>query len=128
MPKTTFLEKGAVFLALGIAAANVWSFGDGGGSREKCVEPKFKNIKPSKIIAPGGEFSFTASENTDPNSIKVIIKGQRIDLNVRDHYGFQVRGNMPAQLTEGFALIKISANSKPESCIAEDSWLVKIVP
>ncbi|MGH8558528.1 MAG: hypothetical protein ACRESZ_13920 [Methylococcales bacterium] len=127
MHKTTFLKKSAVFLVLAIAATNVWSFGGGGGNPAKCVEPKFKNIKPPKVIAPGGELSFTASDNTDPSSIKVIIKGHPIDLDVKDHYGFQVKGNMPAELTDGYALIKITANSRPESCVARDSWLVKIV-
>ncbi len=127
MHKTTFLKKSAVFLVLGIAATNVWGFGGGGGYSAKCVEPRFKNIKPPKVIAPGGEISFTASTNTDPNSIKVVVKGHKIDLDVKDHYGFQVRGNMPVELTDGYALIKITANSKPESCVTEDAWLVKIV-
>lgn len=127
MHKTTLLKKSAVFLLLGIAATNVWSFGGGGGNPAKCVEPSFKNMKPPKVIAPGGEFSFTASENTDPSSIKVIIKGLNVKLDVKDRYGYQVRGKMPAELTDGYALIKISANSRPESCNAEDAWLVKVV-
>lgn len=128
MKKITLLEKCLVFLAFGITASNVWSFGEGGGYSAKCNEPKFKNIKPQKIITPGGEFSFTASENTEPASIKVTIKGQKIALDVKEHYGIQVKGNMPPELTEGYALIKITAYSNPVSCDKEQAWLVKIVP
>lgn len=129
MQITKFLKKSALFLVLAITAANAWSFGGGDDRRPgaRCEEPKFKNTKPPKLIAPGGEFSFTASSNTVPESIKVVIKGQNINLNVRDHYGYQVTGNMPVELTEGYALIKIKANSNPGSCIAEHAWLVKIV-
>ncbi|MGR9105949.1 MAG: hypothetical protein ACU843_03365 [Gammaproteobacteria bacterium] len=129
MNNTSFLKKSAVILALGIAATNVWGFG-GGGGRDRlatCEEPRFKNMKPPKIIAPGGKFSFTASDNTEPDSIKVLIKGHDIPLKVDDAYGIQVSGNMPSEVTDGYALIKISANSRPRACVGEGAWLVKIV-
>jgi hypothetical protein len=128
MHKTTFLKRSAVFLLLGIAASNVWSFAGGGGApRVTCQEPKFKNIKPPKLIAPGGEFSFTTSSDANPGSIEVVIKGKKIDVDVTDDYGLQVKGKLPAELTEGYVLIKIRATSRQGPCIAEDAWLVKIV-
>ena len=128
MQNPTYLKKSALFFALVMITTHAWSFGGGDArSSAHCEEPKFKNMKPPKVIAPAGEFSFTASSNTVPDSIQVVIKGQKIQANVRDHYGFQVKGNMPAELTDGYALIKISAHSKPASCIGEASWLVKIV-
>lgn len=121
-----FLEKSTYSLLLGFATTNAWSFGGGGGEfRDRCVEPQFKNTKPAKLIAPGGEFSFTASDNTIPDSIKVIIKGHEVDLDVRNDYGYQVKGNLPDGVT-GYALIKISAHSQPKTCVGEFAWLVKV--
>lgn len=114
-------------MVLGMAATNVWSYGGGGGGYSTtCKPPAFKNIKPPKVVAPGGEIFFTASSNTDPKSIKVTAKGHKLELNIEDHYGYHVSANMPVELTEGYARIKISANSTPKSCITEGGWLLKI--
>lgn len=121
------LQKIFLILLLGIITCNAWGYGGGGGGYStKCKKPSFKNFSPEKLIAPGGEFSFTASSNTDAKSIKVVIKGHKIDLKVKDDYGYQVSGNLPPELTDGFARVKIKANSTPKSCIAEGGWLLKI--
>lgn len=127
MRKLTFPKKTLVLLVLGMVASNVWSYGGGGGGYSTtCKKPAFKNFSPAKLIVPGGEFSFTASSNTDAKSIKVVVKGIKVDLNIDDHYGYQVSGNLPPELTDGYARLKIKANSTPKSCIAEDGWLLKI--
>lgn len=127
MQITSFCNRIAVFSILFFAVSPVWSFGGGGdGYSPKCKPPKFKNLKPAKNIEPGGELSFTASSNTLPDSIQVVIKDLKVDLTVRDHYGYQVKGNLPAELTEGFALANIIAHSSPNTCITEKKWLFKI--
>ena len=114
MNKTRFLTKILVFLALSMTAINVWSW-----EAPACKEPAFKNQKPPKssVVAPGSEFSFTASPNTMPGSIKAWIEDIEVDLDVKEHYGYRVTGNLPAELTGVYAVIKIRAHSRPESCI-----------
>ena len=124
---TIFLKKSSVCLLLAIAASNAWSFGGTEVRPSRCVEPTFKNKKPAKLIPPGGEFSFTVSTNAVPESITATIKGYKPDLKVEKDYGYQVKGNLPVELTDGYALIKIKATSRPSTCVAEDGWLVKIV-
>lgn len=124
---TDFLKKSSVCLMLVLTASNTYGFGGDEVRRAKCDEPRFKNMKPAKLIAPGGEFSFTVSTNAVSESISATIKGYKADLTVENDYGYQVKGNMPSELTEGYALIKIKANSRPSSCIGEKAWLVKIV-
>ncbi|GEM_PF-2003047 len=129
MQITTFFNRNFLVLVLFLVASPVWSYGGGGGGGgyvPKCVPPKFKNLKPAKNIEPGGQISFTASSNTLPNSIQVIIKEYKVDLDVRDHYGYQVTGNLPNELSEGFVLANIVAHSSPNSCITEQKWLLKI--
>lgn len=123
MNKTRFLTKILVFLALSMTAFNVWSW-----EAPACKEPAFKNEKPPKssVVAPGSEFSFTASPNTIPGSIKAWIEDIEVDLDVKDHYGYRVTGNLPAELTDAYALIKIRAHSGPKSCYTEKRWLIKI--
>ncbi len=123
----SFCNRIAVFLILFFAVSPVWSFGGGGdGYSPKCNPPKFKNLEPAKNIEPGGELSFTASSNTLPDSIKVVIKDYKVALTVKDNYGYQVKGNLPPELTEGFALANIIAHSSPNTCITEQKWLFKI--
>ncbi len=128
MNKIRFLKKSLIFLVLSIITTNVWSYGGGGGYKTECKEPAFKNQKPPKssVVAPGSEFSFTASQNTIPGSIKASVKGIKVKLEVKDYYGLQVTGNIPAELIDVYAVIKISGYSHPKSCITEESWLIKI--
>jgi len=126
MHKSTFLNKSLILLGLVIITNNVWSYGGGGGYSTTCKPPEFKNMKPAKNISPGGEFSFTASSNTVPGSIKVEAKGHKIDLSMKENFGLQVSGNLPAELVDGYARIKITGSSTPKSCVTEDGWLVKI--
>ncbi|MGR9105617.1 MAG: hypothetical protein ACU843_01690 [Gammaproteobacteria bacterium] len=115
------------FLLLGFFAANAWAYGGGGGQAAKCSKPSFKDMTPpqSSVMSPGAEFSFSASPNTNPESIKVVVKGHPVDLKIAKNGSIKVVGNLPPEVTEGYARINITAHSSAK-CEVTDGWLVKI--
>lgn len=122
-----------LLLALMMIAADAsWAYGGGGGGGAKaCAKPKFSNFTPeSKSEAQAGsEFSFIASKNTYPETIKVTLKGQPVELKVTDKNdaGFLVSGVISLDLKGSFARVAISAESRG-SCSGSDGWLLKIAP
>ncbi len=127
MNRIIFPRRCLAVLLLGLVAANAWSYGGGGGQASKCTKPSFKDMQPpqSSVVAPGAEFSFTASPNTNPQSIKAVVKGHEVGLNVKKNGVVKVSGALPPEVTEGYARINISANSSA-NCAAQDGWLLKI--
>lgn len=119
-------------IALGISTLvfvtpNAWSNRCAG---RDCKEPSFSDMAPEKstVVGPGTEFSFTASSNTNPDSIKVMVKGYEVDLNIINNGSIKVTGKLPDEITEGYARINITASSSPSSCIGNSGWLLKISP
>lgn len=127
MNKRVNLFKGLAFILFGLAATNVWSYGGGGGQASKCKKPTFKDMTPPKssVVPPGAEFAFTASSNTNPKSIKVVVKGHEVNLDIKKSGNIKVSGNLPAEITEGYARVNISASSSAK-CSAKDGWLLQI--
>lgn len=125
--------KSGVLLVLSVVAA-VWSsvslgYG-GGGTGDSCDKPEFSSMTPPKgtLVSPGAEFSFVASANTTPRSIRVSAKGIEIDAKLEKNEAsgkIRVRGVLPAELVDGHVLIKINASSSG-SCSAQGGWLLKI--
>ncbi|MGH8558903.1 MAG: hypothetical protein ACRESZ_15910 [Methylococcales bacterium] len=127
MNKIIFLRQCLAFLLFVFFSTSAWSYGGGGGEAAKCKKPAFKDMSPpqSSAVSPGAEFSFTASSNTNPKSIKVEVKGHDVGLKVKTNGSIKVTGNLPPEATEGYARINISANSSA-NCAAQDGWLLKI--
>ena len=116
-----------VFILMAISV-NSWAYGSGSSS-SSCVKPKFADFTPaehSEVVA-GSDFSFSASENTAPNTIKVTIKEQPITLKIdTEHNGtFKVSGAIPALLKGDYARISIVARGQND-CAGDAGWLVKI--
>lgn len=120
-----------IMLALLLTVNVCWAYGGGGGGTKACSKPKFGNFTPDpKTEAQAGsEFSFMASKNTYPNTIKVALKGQPVELKVTDknEAGFLVSGVVPQNLKGSFARVAISAESQG-NCPGSDGWLLKIAP
>lgn len=117
-------------LVLMMFAGSCWAYGGGGSSSSKaCTKPKFTDFVPAENaeVAPGSKFSFTASANTYPDSIKVAAKGLPATINVtpRDSGTFEVTGEIPATLKGTYARIAITADGQ-SNCKGTDGWLVKI--
>jgi hypothetical protein len=127
MNRIIFPRQCLAVLLLGLVATNGWSYGGGGGQAAKCAKPAFKDMQPpqSSVVSPGAEISFTASSNTNPRSIKAVVKGHEIGLNVKKNGVVKVTGNLPPEVPEGYARINLSASSSA-NCTTQDGWLLKI--
>jgi hypothetical protein len=107
-----------------------WAYGGGGGGSSKsCDKPKFTNYVPAENsqVAPGSTFSFIASKNTYPNTIKVSVKSQAVSIKAdpKNDGTFQVSGRLPATVKGGFARITIAADAQ-SNCKGAGGWLVKV--
>lgn len=105
-----------------------WAYGSSSSSKA-CAKPEFTHFTPTENteIAAGSTFSFTASANTYPNTIKVTVKGLPATLKVtpRTEGGFQASGTIPVSLKGTYARIAITADGQ-NNCKGEGGWLVKI--
>ena len=107
-----------------------WAYGGGGSSSTKaCAKPKFTDFVPAENaeVAAGSNFSFTASANTYPSSIKVTIKGLPATIKVTPKTvgTFEVSGSLPTSLKGTYARIAIEADAQSK-CNGGGGWLVKI--
>lgn len=126
MNKYTFVT----LLTLLFSVGNCWAYGGGGaGGTKACEKPKFSNFSPAENaeVAAGSSFSFTASKNTYPNTIKVTVKGQETEVssNKKADGTFAVSGKLPASAKGGFARIAITADAQ-SNCKGSGGWLVKV--
>ena len=114
-----------------IIPANVWAYGEAGGSglgTGVCKKLNFSDFTPgnNSEVAPQSAFSFVASGMAYPNSIKVTIKGQSVPLTVTPKgEGFKVTGNLPHTLKGAYAKINIDARGFNQ-CEVSDGWLIKV--
>jgi len=114
-----------------IIPANVWAYGEAGGSGSGtgvCKKLNFSDFTPgnNSEVAPQSAFSFVASGMAYPNSIKVTIKGQSVPLTVTPKgEGFKVSGVLPGNLKGAYAKINIDARGFNQ-CEVSDGWLVKV--
>jgi hypothetical protein len=115
-------------LMLMVATSNVWAYGSS-SSKKACNKPKFSEFAPANNaeVTAKSAFSFTASGNTNPESIIVTVKNQPVAVTVTPkNQGFKVSGILPDTLKGNFARISITADG-PNQCKGSDGWLVKII-
>lgn len=118
------------FFILMMVTGTAWAYGGGGSSSSKaCAKPKFTHFVPAENaeVKAGSAFSFTASKNTYPNTIKVTVKDQSTTVKVtpKNDGGFEVSGTLPASLKGPYARIAITADAL-SNCNGAGGWLVKI--
>lgn len=119
-----------IFVLLLATASNGWAYGGGGaGGSKSCEKPKFSNFSPAENaqVAAGASFSFTASKNTYPNTIKVTVKGKDtpVTSNKKPDGTYSVSGKIPDSAKGDFARIAISADAQ-SNCKGSGGWLVKV--
>lgn len=116
------------FFVLMLVTGTSWAYGSSSSSKA-CAKPEFTHFVPAEKteVAVGSTFSFIASANTFPNSIKVTVKGLPATLKVtpRNEGGFLVSGTIPSSLKSDYARIAISADGQ-NNCKGDGGWLVKI--
>lgn len=119
---------GAWAFVLMLVAGPSWAYG-GGSSSKACAKPKFGDFVPAENaeVAPGSAFSFTASPNTSPNSIKVTVKGVPVPIKTTAEKAGDVlvSGALPAQIKGAYARVEIAAEAQ-NRCKGSGGWLVKI--
>ncbi|MFI3223354.1 MAG: hypothetical protein QX191_10010 [Methylococcaceae bacterium] len=117
-----------VFLILLLVSSNLWAYGSSSSSKS-CTKPEFSQFIPAEnsTIAAGASFSFLASANTYPTTIKVTVKGLPVELSItpKDAAGFLVKGTLPKALHDDFARISINAEGQ-KNCKGDGGWLVNI--
>jgi hypothetical protein len=117
-------------IALMIVTNTAWAYGGGSSSSKACDKPKFTNFVPAENAEAkaGSAFSFTASKNTYPTTIKVTVKEQAVVIKSapKNDGTFAVSGKIPASIKAGaFARIAINADAQ-SNCKGTGGWLVKI--
>ncbi len=115
-------------VVLMMIATNSWSYGSSSSSKA-CAKPKFSEYLPveNSEVAVGSNFSFNASANTHPNSIKVAVKGLpvKVTVKLKNAGNYEVSGVIPRELNDTFARISIDAEAD-SSCNGGGGWLIKI--
>jgi len=116
------------FFILLLISSNSWAYGSSSSSKA-CTKPEFSQFIPTEnsTIAAGSSFSFLASANTYPTTIKVTVKGLPVELSItpKEAIGFEVKGTLPKSLENDYARINISAEGQ-KNCKGEGGWLVNI--
>jgi hypothetical protein len=115
---------------LALATSTSWAYGGGSSSSKACAKPTFTDFSPAENaeVAVGSGFSFTASANTHPESVKVSVKGLPANIKVSPKNGgsmFEVSGTLPPSLKGTYARIVIEADAQ-SNCKGGGGWLVKI--
>ena len=84
MGKMGYQQKFLVFLVMVLIAPSAWSNRCAG---RDCNPPAFKDMVPAagSAVSRGSDFSFTASPNTNPRSIRVMVKGHEVALEVLEN-------------------------------------------
>lgn len=114
-------------LVLMTAASNCWAYGSS-SSTKSCDKPRFSDFNPPEKseVPVQSAFSFIASGVSDPNSIKVTVKNQPVEIALDDKGSvYQVTGNLPESLSGTYARIAISADGR-NRCKGTGGWLIKI--
>ncbi len=116
------------FLVLMVITSASWGYGSSSSS-SSCAKPKFTEFNPVEHsqVPVGASFSFVASANTSPESIKVTVKDLPVITNVLEEKNgtFKVSGLIPDSLKGVYARVSITGNSQ-SSCNENAGWLFKI--
>jgi hypothetical protein len=116
-----------VFILM-MVSVNSWAYGSSSSS-SSCSKPKFSDFTPVEHseIESGSNFSFNASENTAPNTIKVTVKDLPVVLKIATESNgtLKVSGAIPESLKGVYARISIVAHGQND-CVGDAGWLVKI--
>ncbi|MEQ1560222.1 MAG: hypothetical protein ABL933_14970 [Methyloglobulus sp.] len=123
--------NGLCIFALFMLTSAAWAYGGGGDSSSKsCDKPKFSQFVPAENaeVKAGSAFSFTASKNTYPTTIKVTVKDRPAEFtsSPKSDGTFEIRGTIPSTLKATYARIAISADAQ-SNCKGSGGWLVKII-
>lgn len=132
--RTIFSLVVAVAVSSMAGAVSAYDASPNSSSTDPCNQVIFSAYTPApfsmdhnnKEVPPKSEFSFLASKATSSQSIKVIIKGQKVPLTVTAvSNGYLVKGKLPDTIKGAYIRVEIFANG-PNQCDRADGWLLKV--
>ena len=98
-----------------------------------CKKPVVKTISPTGDsgaipVEAGSEFSFEVSSDAKQKAIKLSAKNidMPTQINKQSNGKFEVTGNLPESLTEGYASVTLTAPAGNGKCSGEAKVLVQI--
>ena len=131
MNRTNVLKRCSI-VALFISSASSHAYSVE-GNEAVCKKPYIREFslpiyqEPEKAeVAPESEFTFTLSAWTNPETIKLQIKGKDLPYTLESNSSFhRVRAKIPAELTGQFARIDATGTAVL-GCYNKEGWLIKI--
>ncbi|MBS1212172.1 MAG: hypothetical protein H6R26_788 [Proteobacteria bacterium] len=116
-------------LALNSADAPAARIGHHGGLLLHCDPPQFFDETPVKdsSVSSFQQFSVTASDNTDPSTVKVWVNNEpvAVSVSVERSGRLLVQGSLAAPITSGKAWVRVTGDSK-DGCDELYVWNVYI--
>lgn len=110
----------------------VYAYGSS-AQRPVCKKPVVKVVSPkpesgATAVAAGSEFVFEVSSDAKKKAITMSAKDIAIPVEVTmlSNGKYQVTGNLPESLTEGYASVVLTAPDTSGKCVGEAKVLVKI--
>lgn len=102
--------------------------GHHGGLVTECTDPSFFEENPAKEAQVHAleKFSFTASDNTDPDYLEAWVNLQPVPLTITPQRSgrLSVEGKLPTPITAGRAWIKVVGYSR-DGCELIHTWNVR---
>lgn len=101
--------------------------GHHGATVTQCTDPRFYKESPgdNAHVAYLDSFTFTASDNTDPTSIRVLVNLQPAEITVTPQRSglLEVSARLPVPIQRGRAWIKVTGMSH-DGCDQIHTWNV----
>lgn len=125
------MRNALLFLAFALIASTASARGVShhGGPILHCDPPQFFDESPAKeSSAPSfQQFSVTASDNTDPDTVKVWVNNEPVEVKVTGQRSgrYLVEGSLAAPITSGKAWVRVTGDSK-DGCDDLYVWTVHI--
>lgn len=118
-----------ILLVIGLSALslNVNAYGTS-SSKKACKKPRFSEFNPPHLakVTPQSEFSLLVSGKVIPESIKLSVKKEPVDIEINQQGSkLLITGKLPASLENTHARINVTAKGTNQ-CKGSDGWLVNI--
>ncbi|MEE9413274.1 MAG: hypothetical protein V3V22_09515 [Methylococcales bacterium] len=121
-----------VSFAINLMVSNT-AYAYGSSSGVVCKKPVVKTIAPTGdsgaiSVDAGSEVSFEVSNDAKQKGIKLSAKdiAMPTQINKLSNGKFEVKGNLPESLTEGYASVILTAPAGNGQCSGEGKVLVQI--